>query len=177
MTLKKCVIYTRTATEKDLNAPNSLKIQEDLCRKRAKRNGLEVSGVFVDSWISWLSTQRKWLSEMVSFLKQMKKEKTSVHFMVVTDMSRICRDMSEWLKIKQKIESFGVKICSIDCDVEINPETELYREMIMLFKRYERECSSRKIKAGIVSKKLRWPYMSSSWSIYYSKRGSNAKKR
>ena len=52
MPIKKCVIYTRTATQTDLNAPNSLRAQESLCKKRAKKNGLVVLGVFIDAGVS-----------------------------------------------------------------------------------------------------------------------------
>jgi len=153
MQTKTCVIYTRTATQTGLDAPNSLRAQESLCKKRAKKNGLVVLDVFEDECESWLSPFREGLNGMIECLMRKKKEKAPVDFVLVSDMSRVSRDILDWLIIAQDIESCGTKIRSIGCDIRMSNETLLYEGTNLLIKLYKKESVSKRIKAGMESKK------------------------
>lgn len=135
---KKCVIYIKKITSaKDVNK-DYLDYEERKCRNLAKKNKIDVIKVFSDEMsldLSLnLSVPREWLDQMIDFLKQMKKEWKPLDFVLVTNITRIGLDILEFFKTKQKIESFGAKIHSIDCSNVWTPKTELQQEIDLLMR-------------------------------------------
>jgi len=121
---KKWVIYTRTATQKEATANNSLENQDRLCKEWAKYNNVKVVEVFSDPWVSWLSPQKEWLDQMINFLHRKNKRNKRISFVLVSDTSRISRDGLECIDIEQRIESVGAKIRSTDCGRRTKADTE-----------------------------------------------------
>ena len=106
------VIYTRVSDIKQVNDGNWLESQENACRTYAKGHEISVLKVFRDEWISGAEMERDWLSETISYLKEMNSWGTKkVAYLLCTEISRLSRwNLSESEFIQNKIESTWVEI-------------------------------------------------------------------
>ena len=117
MMLKKCVIYVRVSSEKQVDG-YSLDSQEDLCRKRAEQQGFEVIKAYREEGISAKTTNRPELKSMLSFCLD---KKNNVSAIIVYSLSRLNRNTENHLAIRGLIAKAGVDLISLSEPTEDSP--------------------------------------------------------
>ena len=137
------VIYTRVSDIKQVNDGNWLESQENACRTYAKGHEIKVLKVFRDEWISGAEMERDWLSETISYLKEMNSWGTKkVAYLLCTEISRLSRwNLSESEFIQNKIESTWVEIILTSSWMNItktNSSQEMMSDMYRIRAKQER---------------------------------------
>ena len=144
-----CFIYLRVSTSSQADAGNGLEAQRQSCLSYAERNGLEVSGVFVDAAVSGAAEigDRPALMDAINSL-----QKGSV--LLVAKRDRIARDVLNNAVI-EKMGS-GKKSSLVSADGAGNgddPSARLMRDILSAMAAYERALVSCRTSAALASMK------------------------
>ncbi len=117
MMLKRCVIYVRVSSEKQVDG-YSLDSQEDLCKKRAEQQGYEIVKVYREEGLSAKTTKRPLLQEMLAFCINKQNNISSI---IVYSLSRLNRNTENHIAIKAILARSGVSIISLSEPVDSSP--------------------------------------------------------
>ncbi len=152
--------YIRVSTEEQtLNPEGSLRSQEMRLReyvnsKNAVSNFGEVVGVFVDAGISAKDMNRPKLQEMLKLIRQ--KE---IDLVMVTEISRLSRNMRDFLGMWDMIKDFGGSVMSLRENFDTTTAAgEMLLFQIMGYAQFERKQCSERVSANILSRASRGLY-------------------
>jgi site-specific DNA recombinase len=105
------VVYTRVSTgEQAKRNVANLPAQQKKCRDWCEHNGHSVLRAFVDK-DSARSDDRESLQEMLSFCRQNRGKVTHV---VIADLSRLARNVSDQATLITRLRQLGIKLHSVD---------------------------------------------------------------
>ena len=80
------IIYIRVSTTEQAETGYSLKSQEELCLEYAKRNGYEVSKIFIEKGESAKTINRTALKEMLEYIRN---NKNKIDALIIHKMDRL----------------------------------------------------------------------------------------
>lgn len=153
-------IYIRVSTEEQtLNPEGSLRSQEQRLREavewRNKNSSFgEITGVYIDAGISAKDMNRPKLQEMLLSIRQ--KE---IDLVMVTEISRLSRNMKDFLGMWEMIQDHGCSVMSLREDFGTTTAAgEMLLFQIMNFAQFERKQCSERVTANILSRASRGLY-------------------
>lgn len=156
----KIALYIRVSTEEQtLNPEGSLRSQEQRLREavdyRNKNSNFgEIVGVYVDAGISAKDMNRPRLQEMLRSIRQ--KE---IDLVMVTEISRLSRNMKDFLGMWELLQDHGCSLLSIREDFDTTTAAgEMLLFQIMNFAQFERKQCSERVTANILSRASRGLY-------------------
>lgn len=156
----KIALYIRVSTEEQtLNPEGSLRSQEQRLREavewRNKNSSFgEIVGVYIDAGISAKDMNRPRLQEMLRSIRQ--KE---IDLVMVTEISRLSRNMKDFLGMWDMIQEFGCSLMSLREDFDTTTAAgEMLLFQIMNFAQFERKQCSERVTANILSRSSRGLY-------------------
>ena len=114
---KKCVVYTRVSSEKQVDG-YSLDSQADLCTKRASQLGYEVANIFKEEGVSAKTTNRP---ELIKLLSYCKDKKNNISAVFVYSLSRLNRNTGNHIAIQALLAKSGVSIISLTEQIDDSP--------------------------------------------------------
>lgn len=108
--MKRAYGYARTATVKQAMEANSIEEQVSRIEKHCKTENIKLIDIFSDSGLSGVNTlNNSALEEMLSDCL----ERDNIDAIIITDNDRISRNETDYLFIKNSLESKGVKLIEI----------------------------------------------------------------
>lgn len=99
------VIYCRTASRGPDGSSAALSRQEAACRAYADRKGYRAGDVFVDDGVSGMTSGRRALQAMLSFL-----DENPDHVVIVEEVSRLARCTDLHLELHEAVEQAGCRL-------------------------------------------------------------------
>ncbi len=156
----KIALYIRVSTEEQtLNPEGSLKNQEQRLREavdwRNKNSSFgEIVGVYIDAGISAKDMNRPRLQDMLRSIRN--KE---IDLVMVTEVSRLSRNMKDFLGMWEMIQDHGCSLMSLREDFDTTTAAgEMLLFQIMNFAQFERKQCSERVTANIISRASRGLY-------------------
>lgn len=156
----KIALYIRVSTEEQaVNPEGSLKSQEQRLREavdwRNKNSNFgELVGVYVDAGISAKDMNRPRLQEMLRSIRR--KE---IDLVMVTEISRLSRNMKDFLGMWEMIHDHGGSVMSLREDFDTTTAAgEMLLFQIMNFAQFERKQTSERVTANMASRAGRGLY-------------------
>ena len=135
------IIYTRSGSTRQNREVGQLKLQEDRCRKYARRKGYDLKKTFSDEGFSGNSIDRPALKQMLIWLKQHKSEKPIVLF---DDISRLARNLKTHLELKAAITSTGASLETPSIIQSNASDRQFYENILTSLAQYHDEQDSEK---------------------------------
>lgn len=118
MEKKKCLIYCRVSSQRQVAEGHGLDSQETRCREYAKNQGWEVIKTFRDEGVSGKLFERPATHELIEFLDNNRHTRFIVLF---DDFSRFARDVETHIKLKSELVSRGVTLSCLNFNFEDSP--------------------------------------------------------
>ena len=141
--IRKAVIYCRVSSPKQVKEGHGLQSQETRCREYAKHKGYEVIEVFKDEGITGKLLDRPNIQNMLTFLKQHKRE----HFVVIIDdISRLARDIETHIKLRSSIAEAGGKLESPSIEFGEDSDSRLVEHLLASVAAHQREKNTEQVK-------------------------------
>ena len=144
----KAVVYIRVSTEDQRLGP---KAQQESCEGYCEREGIEVSGVFIDHGVSGGTAleKRDGLLDAINCL-----EKGDI--LLVAKRCRLARDVLISCLIEHSVKSAGAKIVSSDgIGMGDGPEAVMMRQILDVFAQYERSMIKMRTRAALRQLKMK----------------------
>lgn len=136
------VSYSRFSSQNQREA--SIEIQQEHINKYCDNNGLEIIKEYVDRAQSATTDNRPSFQQMIADAQN--GEFTAV---VVYNSSRFCRNIQDHLRYREILESYNVRIISVQEGFdELTPEGDLMANFMMSINQYYSKDLSRKIYLG-----------------------------
>lgn len=145
----KCIIYTRTATEKQAKDFNSLEAQEKILRDYAKRNNLEVGQVISDMG-SGNNTSRQGMKNLLNIISS-----GEYKAILCSDIERISRNFLAFLNFYKFIVDKKMEIITPNGTYKADPIESLTNIFSLGQAQFDRHMLSERIKRGMRQAKAR----------------------
>lgn len=145
----KCIIYVRTATEKQAKEVNSLEAQEELLRDYAKKNNLEVEQV-ISEVASGNDKNRNGLKTLINLISS-GEYKT----ILCSSIDRLSRNFLTFLDFYKLAVDKKLEIITLNGIYKPDLEKGLPNIFSFGFAQTEKYMMSERIKRGIRNAKLR----------------------
>ncbi len=160
MSRLRCAIYTRKSTEEGLDQQfNSLEAQREACEAYIKSQTHEgwrlVNAHYDDGGISGGTMDRPALRRLLNDI-----ETGRVNVVVVYKVDRLTRSLSDFAKIVEVFDGFGVSFVSVT--QQFNTTTSMGRltlNMLLSFAQFEREVTGERIRDKIAASKRKGMWM------------------
>ncbi|MCQ2581533.1 MAG: recombinase family protein [Alphaproteobacteria bacterium] len=142
----KCVIYCRVSTEKQIKNGSGIESQKIACIKHAAFYGYEVIHIYEDKAKSGKNTDRDALQQMLQFLKHSQEPVV----VLVYDLSRLSRELSDFSSIKKEIFNHKHSLATANNGTfNDTPESNMMANMQLSFAQYEREYGAERSKKNM----------------------------
>ena len=141
--INKAVIYCRVSSPKQVKEGHGLQSQETRCREYAKHKGYEVIEVFKDEGITGKLLDRPNIQNMLTFLKQHKRERFIV---IIDDISRLARDIETHIKLRSSITEAGGKLESPSIEFGEDSDSRLVEHLLASVAAHQREKNTEQVK-------------------------------
>jgi site-specific DNA recombinase len=139
------VVYCRVSTKEQVQNL-SLGTQETRCVEYCTRNGWPVSHIFRDEGESAKSTDRPAFQKMLAYCE---KKQNAVSFVVVHDLSRFSRDLSDQVIVIAQMKSAGVRLRSVLENVDETAAGKLMGNIYGSFNQFDNDRKSERTKLGM----------------------------
>lgn len=114
--------YARTANETNSEESNSIENQEKQIKEYCRKNGLELTAIFIDPKMSDAQVNSIADSQMAVLVAH-----RAINHLVCVDRSRISRSASDYLFIKNLLRNSGVKLDTVS---GINPSEKSLKSVV-----------------------------------------------
>jgi len=104
------VIYCRTNVINEKDNSEIIRHQEAVCRAYAEQKGFTTTNVFHDVWVSGVGPSGKAFNDLLQYCQQ---PENAVSAVIVTNYSRISRDLCALVHVVQKLQTFGISIYGV----------------------------------------------------------------
>lgn len=143
------VIYLRVSTEEQVDN-FSLDTQEEICKKEAERNNLQVIKIFREEGRSAKTINgRPELMELLKFCKQNKKTLGAV---IIYRLDRLSRQTSDYLSIRKTLISNNIKLISASEPTGTSPTDTLLETIMASFAQHDNDVRSERTKNGMYAR-------------------------
>ena len=149
-----CVLYLRVSSEEQIEN-YSLSNQEDYCRKEAERKGLNILEIFREEGKSAKDTNRP---ELINLLEYCRKNKDSIHALLVYRLDRLSRQTSDYLAIRKKLFENGISIISASEPTGDKPTDKFVETLLAATAQLDNDIRGERSKQGLYQRfKDGWP--------------------
>ena len=101
--------------------------QVALCKRTAQENGLHVVQIYSDEGLSGHSLERPSLQQMTAFLAQQNEQ----FAVIVSDTSRLARELSSYIQIRQHISEAGAVLVTPDAVYDDSADSRFIESVIV----------------------------------------------
>lgn len=154
----KCLIYLRVSTTQQAVGGNSIPAQKEACLSFIERNNYQVNletDLYVDGGITGRTEERQAFQTMMERLKK----DPSIEAIVAYDISRIFRNVSEFLNFKRTLKKLGKKFYSVsEPNMDDSSGGWLSETMLAVIAEFRSRQDGEKIKLGMREKALSGRY-------------------
>lgn len=140
--VRKAIIYCRVSSDKQVAEGHGIESQEHNCRTYAESLGFPVSAVFHDDGVSGALLKRPGITQLFSYITKHPFDKFVV---VVDDLSRIARDVSVHVFIREQLRKMDAELMSPNFHLDDTPEGELGENMMASLNQYNRKANRRQV--------------------------------
>jgi site-specific DNA recombinase len=141
--MKRAVIYCRVSSKEQVENC-SLKTQEKACREYCSRKGFQVVKLFFEKGESAKTADRPKLQELMAYCAA---NKGSLHYVLVYNLSRFSRQLTDHVEIQTLLGKLGIKLRSVTEQFDDSPSGKLMEDIKISFAQFENdEKSDRTIK-------------------------------
>lgn len=144
--MKKALIYLRVSSEEQVDN-FSLDTQEEICRKEAKKRGLEVIETFREEGRSAKSIMGRPI--LINLLEYVRKHKREVDALIIYRLDRVSRQTADYLAIRKKLAECGVTIISATEPTGNSPTEKLVETILAGFAQLDNDIRSERAKNGL----------------------------
>ncbi|MGD8744140.1 MAG: recombinase family protein, partial [Candidatus Woesebacteria bacterium] len=142
MEKKKCLIYCRVSSQRQVNEGHGLDSQELRCREYAKVKGYEVDKVFRDEGVSGGSAERPAIQELLDYLDS---NSTNDYVVLIDDLSRLARDVMVHIKLRVELNAREVELICLNMELSDTEEGEMAELIIAVANQYNRKTNRRQV--------------------------------
>jgi site-specific DNA recombinase len=164
------IIYCRVSSKEQVEG-TSLDMQERLCRDYAKKNGIEVSQVFVDKGESAKTMNRP---EFLKAIKFCSDKKNPVNFFIVYKIDRFARNQNDHVSVQAILKRMETKLRSVTEPINEEPMGKAMEGMMSVFAELDNNLRAERCKNGMVERVKQgvwvWP---APIGFYRPRKGSN----
>lgn len=124
--IKQAYAYVRVSSEEQVTN-FSLDNQSDYCKREAERQGYELVRIYREEGVSAKNINRP---QLLRLLEDCRLNQTDISAVFTYKIDRISRDTYDYLAIKKKLASYGIRIISVTEPVEDNAMGEFVETMM-----------------------------------------------
>ena len=139
---RKCLIYCRVSSERQVKEGNGLDSQEKRCRDYAKGKGYQIAKVFPDEGVSGGLFERPAMHEMIEYLDVHPLDKFVIVF---DDLARFARDVQVHIRLKLELESRGATLECLNFNIGTSEESEYAELILAVSNQYQRKSNRRQV--------------------------------
>jgi DNA invertase Pin-like site-specific DNA recombinase len=139
------VVYCRVSTKEQVQNL-SLGTQQTRCVEHCTRNAWSVVNIFRDEGESAKSTDRPAFQKMLTYCKA---KQNAVSYVVVHDLSRFSRDLTDQAIVIAQMESVGVRLRSVLENVDETAAGKLMRNIYGAFNQFDNDRKAERTKLGM----------------------------
>lgn len=143
---KNAVLYLRVSTEEQIEN-YSLGTQEEICRKEAERFGYTILQVFTEEGKSAKSIAGR--PVLIHLLEFCRKNKKNVQALIFYKTDRLSRQMTDYLVIKEKLNSIGIKLISATEPIDDSPMGKFIGNFYAGIAQLDNETKSERVRTGM----------------------------
>src|SRR3954470_13374346 len=139
------VIYVRVSTKEqteNLSLPTQLKACEEYC----ERQGFHVLARFREEGESAKTADRTELQKLLQFCR---KNKGTVQFVVVFNLTRFARDKYDHFALRAHLKSLGISLRSATEPIDDTSTGKLMEGVLAAFAQFDNDCRSDRTRAGM----------------------------
>ena len=141
---RKCLIYSRVSSERQVNEGHGLDSQEKRCRDYAIGQGYKVVGIFRDEGKSGGLFERPAMKELLSELEKYIHEPTNT-IVVFDDLKRFARDTQVHFQLKKEIYGRNGSVESPNFKFEDTPEGKFVETVLAAQAELERNQNRKQV--------------------------------
>jgi len=145
MVMMQAVIYCRVSTKEQVSN-FSLPTQRKVCEEYCKREGIEVSKVFIEEGESAKTTDRPMLQELLLYCRENKKR---LQYVVVYSMSRFGRNTYDHTITATLLKKLGIQLRSATEPISDTAVGKLTEGMLAAFAQFDNDVRSERTVAGM----------------------------
>ncbi len=170
-TIMQAIIYCRVSSAKQVRDGNGLGSQETRCREYAHYKNYQVVQVFSDD-ITGKSTNRPAMSELLSFLRQHKKN--GDHVVIIDDISRFARNLRAHLELRSILAAAGGVLESPSIEFGEDSDSLLVENILASAAQHQREKNAEQTENRMRARVMGgyWPF-SAPVGYHYEKKLGN----
>jgi site-specific DNA recombinase len=146
-TLKRCGVYVRVSTEKQVDR-QSLSTQTEQLKNYAELHEWQVSKIFCDAGISAKDVQRPALQEMIEWARTGR-----IDVVLVTKIDRISRNLGDLLQLVDDLQSWGADmVCASQSFDTSTPMGTLSLNILGSFAQFERQMIAERVRENMLER-------------------------
>jgi len=142
------VIYCRVSSKEQVEG-TSLESQEATCREYARRNGFDVTKVFIERGESAKFADRTQLLELLEFCRN---RENAVEALFVWKIDRLARNVGDHFNIKANLLKQNVRVVSVTEPIDANPEGKLLETILAGFAQFDNDLRATRTVQGMRKK-------------------------
>lgn len=143
---KNAVLYLRVSTDEQVEN-YSLGTQEEICQKEAERFGYTVIQIFKDEGKSAKNIIGR--PALIQLLEYCRKNRKTVQAVIFYKTDRLSRQMADYLVIKEKLNSIGVKLISATEPIDDSPMGKFIGNFYAGIAQLDNETKSERVRTGM----------------------------
>lgn len=139
---KRCLIYCRVSSQRQVNEGHGLDSQEQRCHDWAKAKGYVVEKVFPDDGVSGGLFDRPAMTELIQYLD---KRPTENYVVVFDDLSRFARGLQVHLKLRSELMARGATLECLNYNFDESPEGMFIENVLASKNELDRQQNRRQV--------------------------------
>jgi site-specific DNA recombinase len=142
------IIYCRVSSKEQVEG-TSLESQEAASLEYARRNGIEVTRVFIERGESAKFADRTQLLELLEFCRD---PKNAIRALLVWKIDRLARNVGDHFNIKAILLKQNVRVVSVTEPIDANPEGKLLETILAGFAQFDNDLRATRTVQGMRKK-------------------------
>ena len=131
--MKNGIIYCRVSSAEQVDG-TSLESQEKVCREYAKRENINVVGVFIEKGESAKTANRTEYIKAISFCSE---KKNAVSYFIVYKIDRFSRNQADHIYIREKLKKYKTELRSVTEPIGNDPMGKMMEGILSTFAEFD----------------------------------------
>jgi DNA invertase Pin-like site-specific DNA recombinase len=142
------VIYCRVSSSEQVDN-TSLESQERYCREYAKREGIEITQVFIEKGESAKTADRTELKNALSFCGI---KSNNINYFIVYKLDRFARNQTDHVSIQVILKKTGIALRSATEQIDETPTGKVMEGILSVFAEFDNNVRTERSKGGMMEK-------------------------
>jgi len=131
--LKKGIIYCRVSSTEQVDG-TSLESQQRMCEEYAKREGIEVSQIFIEKGESAKTANRTEFIKAISFCSD---KKNGIGYFIVYKLDRFARNQLDHVTVRETLRKYKTELKSVSEPINESPTGKLMEGILSSFAEFD----------------------------------------